>query len=24
MFVLEGKAADLKNDPDLKRTYLGM
>jgi branched-chain amino acid transport system ATP-binding protein len=23
-FVLEGKAADLKNDPDLKRTYLGM
>ena len=24
MFVLEGKAADLKDDPDLKRTYLGM
>jgi branched-chain amino acid transport system ATP-binding protein len=24
MFVLEGKAADLKNDPALKRTYLGM
>jgi branched-chain amino acid transport system ATP-binding protein len=24
MFVLEGQAADLKNDPDLKRTYLGM
>ena len=24
MFVLEGKAADLKNDPNLKRTYLGM
>jgi branched-chain amino acid transport system ATP-binding protein len=24
MFVLEGRAADLKNDPDLKRTYLGM
>jgi branched-chain amino acid transport system ATP-binding protein len=24
MFVLEGKAADLKNDPDLKRTYLGL
>jgi len=24
MFVLEGTAADLKNDPDLKRTYLGM
>ena len=24
MFVLDGKAADLKNDPDLKRTYLGM
>jgi branched-chain amino acid transport system ATP-binding protein len=23
-FVLEGKAADLKNDPDLKRTYLGL
>ena len=24
MFVLEGQAADLKNDPNLKRTYLGM
>jgi branched-chain amino acid transport system ATP-binding protein len=24
MFVLEGRAADLKNDPNLKRTYLGM
>jgi branched-chain amino acid transport system ATP-binding protein len=24
MFVLEGQAADLKNDPELKRTYLGM
>jgi len=24
VFVLEGRAADLKNDPDLKRTYLGM
>ena len=24
MFVLEGQAADLKNDPSLKRTYLGM
>ena len=24
MFVLEGKAADLRNDPNLKRTYLGM
>jgi branched-chain amino acid transport system ATP-binding protein len=24
VFVLEGKAADLKNDPNLKRTYLGM
>ena len=24
MFVLEGQAADLKNDPALKRTYLGM
>ena len=24
MFVLEGHAADLKNDPTLKRTYLGM
>jgi branched-chain amino acid transport system ATP-binding protein len=24
IFVLEGKAADLKNDPALKRTYLGM
>src|SRR5262245_234136 len=24
MFVLEGTAADLKNDPDLKRTYLGL
>jgi branched-chain amino acid transport system ATP-binding protein len=23
-FALEGKAADLKNDPDLKRTYLGL
>ena len=24
MFVLEGRAADLKDDPNLKRTYLGM
>jgi branched-chain amino acid transport system ATP-binding protein len=24
VFVVEGKAADLKNDPNLKRTYLGM
>jgi branched-chain amino acid transport system ATP-binding protein len=24
MFVLEGRATDLKNDPNLKRTYLGM
>ena len=24
MFVLEGRAANIKNDPDLKRTYLGM
>jgi branched-chain amino acid transport system ATP-binding protein len=24
MFVLEGKAADLTNDPALQRTYLGM
>jgi branched-chain amino acid transport system ATP-binding protein len=24
MFVLEGSAADLRNDPDLKRAYLGM
>jgi branched-chain amino acid transport system ATP-binding protein len=24
MFVLEGRAADLRNDPNLKRTYLGM
>jgi branched-chain amino acid transport system ATP-binding protein len=24
MFVLEGQAADLKDDPNLKRTYLGM
>jgi branched-chain amino acid transport system ATP-binding protein len=24
MFVLEGKAADLRNDPDLQRAYFGM
>ena len=24
MFVLEGRAADLKDDPNLRRTYLGM
>ena len=24
MFVLEGRAADLKDDPNIKRTYLGM
>jgi branched-chain amino acid transport system ATP-binding protein len=24
MFVLEGRAAELRNDPDLKRAYLGM
>jgi branched-chain amino acid transport system ATP-binding protein len=24
MFVLEGRAADLRNDPNLKRAYLGM
>jgi branched-chain amino acid transport system ATP-binding protein len=24
MFVLKGRAADLRNDPDLKRAYLGM
>jgi branched-chain amino acid transport system ATP-binding protein len=24
MFVLEGKAADLRNDPDLQRVYFGM
>jgi branched-chain amino acid transport system ATP-binding protein len=24
VFVLKGSAADLRNDPDLKRTYLGM
>jgi branched-chain amino acid transport system ATP-binding protein len=24
VFVLKGNAADLRNDPDLKRTYLGM
>ena len=24
MFVLEGSAADIRNDPDLKRAYLGM
>ena len=23
-FVLEGSAADVRNDPDLKRAYLGM
>ena len=23
-FVLEGSAADIRNDPDLKRAYLGM
>jgi branched-chain amino acid transport system ATP-binding protein len=23
-FVLEGKAADIRNDPNLKRAYLGM
>jgi branched-chain amino acid transport system ATP-binding protein len=24
VFVLEGRAADLRNDPNLKRAYLGM
>ena len=23
-FVLQGRAADIRNDPDLKRAYLGM
>ena len=23
-FVLEGSAADIRNDPELKRAYLGM
>ena len=23
-FVMNGRAADVRNDPDLKRTYLGM
>jgi branched-chain amino acid transport system ATP-binding protein len=24
MFVLQGSAGDIRNDPDLKRAYLGM
>jgi branched-chain amino acid transport system ATP-binding protein len=24
VFVLEGRSADIRNDPDLKRAYLGM
>ena len=24
LFVLQGSAADIRNDPDLKRAYLGM